>query len=423
MTPDPYDELPYRALPIEWTAPERLATASLLHGGPRPPLRGYRVLELGCADGANLLPQAYYRRHATFVGVDGAASQVALARARRSALRLSNVDFMHADILAADDRLDGAFDYIICHGVFSWVAEPVRDALLRLCARRLRTGGLLYLNYNAHPGWKIRGMVREFLQAQTAGAGTLRERAGLAQRTAAAMAESLGRHDHLFSRLLGGEFQFVCDNDVSYVAHEYLSPENHAYWRSEFLALARQHGLGYVADADFNYHSGRLPADLDATLATADIVGRSPDDTIDLVCYRQLHSPILTRSPFTRREPGAGEFANLTVASCLTPRDGAGGSPPMFQHPDGYEVEAKEAVMHAALTALRDAWPRGLRVGTLFPDVPRVMDDLRLLHRNGLIDLRYDAAEDAVNGAPLQQCEHARGYFTTAYHTREAAVG
>ena len=68
-SPNPYDELPYQSFPIEWTAPERLALASLLHGGPRPLLDGYRVLELGCGSGANLLALAYYRQHVTFLGV------------------------------------------------------------------------------------------------------------------------------------------------------------------------------------------------------------------------------------------------------------------------------------------------------------------------------------------------------------------
>src|SRR5436190_23915151 len=99
--PNPYDELPYKSLPIEWTAPERLALTSLLHGGPRQSLDAYRVLELGCADGANLLPMAYYRKGAQFVGVDGAASQINLANSRRMALQLSNIEFIHADFLQA----------------------------------------------------------------------------------------------------------------------------------------------------------------------------------------------------------------------------------------------------------------------------------------------------------------------------------
>ena len=119
---NPYDEVPYKSHPIEWTAPERLALASILHGGPRASLEDYRVLELGCGDGANLLPLANHRRHATFIGVDGALSQIEKANTRKSALELSNVEFIHADFVNASKQLTGQFDYIIAHGIFSWVA-------------------------------------------------------------------------------------------------------------------------------------------------------------------------------------------------------------------------------------------------------------------------------------------------------------
>src|SRR5262245_13196912 len=236
-----YDELPYRSFPIEWTAPERLALTSLLHGGPRPPLDRYRVLELGCGNGANLLPLAYYRRHAAFVGVDGAASQIDVARGRQSALGLSNAEFIHADFLTADPLLSGRFDYIIAHGVFSWVPHDVRDALLELCAGRLRPGGLLYLNYNTRPGWDVRGLVREFLLAQTAAEPGLHARSELAVAVAQKMVAALTGVEHPYSQLLAREFQFVEGGDITWVGHEFLSPDNHPYWRSELLALARRY--------------------------------------------------------------------------------------------------------------------------------------------------------------------------------------
>ncbi|MEP6935336.1 MAG: class I SAM-dependent methyltransferase, partial [Nitrospirota bacterium] len=199
-TINPYDELPYRSLPIEWTAPERLAVASLLHGGPRAPLDTYRVLEIGCGNGANLLPLAFYRRQGNFVGVDGACSQIEIAEARKSELKLSSIDFICADFLTAAKQLSGQFDYIIAHGIFSWVSHDVRDALLGLCAERLSRGGLLYLNYNTRPGWNIRGMVREFLLAQTAGIASLLDRARAAQVVAAKVVESLRVGEHPYSQ-------------------------------------------------------------------------------------------------------------------------------------------------------------------------------------------------------------------------------
>ena len=400
---NPYDELPYKSFPVEWTAPERLAVASLLHGGPRSPLDTYRVLELGCGGGANLFPLAFYRRQGNFVGIDGARSQIEIADARKSELKLSNIDFICTDFLTAAQQLSGQFDYIIAHGIFSWVSNEVRDALLGLCAERLRHGGLLYLNYNTRPGWNIRGMVRDFLLAQTAGTASLLDRAQAAQDVAAKVVASLTVGEHPYSQLLSNEFKFVCENHVSYVAHEFLATDNYAYWRSEFLGLAGRYGLEHVADADFNYPSGKIPEDLGLRLMTGGIVGRGLDDTVDLLCYRQLHSPILTKGPWARQPPTIDEFSNLFIASCLVPCASSGPEHQMFQHPSGYQVEAKEEVIRTALNRLQPLWPRGVRIGAVFPDVAQVMEDLKLLHRNDLIELRciepgaYGDCSDPLN--------------------------
>ena len=365
--PDPYDELPYRSLPVEWTAPERLALASLLHGGPRPPLDAYRVLELGCGDGANLLPLAYYRRHGEFVGVDGAGHAIEAASDRCAGLRLSNLSFVQADFSAAAERLSGAFDFIIAHGVVSWVPDEARDALLALCAQRLRPGGLLYLNYNTRPGWTVRGMVRDHLLAETAGTAGLERRARQAQDCAARITASLtAAASHPYSRLIANEFALVADKHLSYIAHEYLAAQNRAYWRSEFLDLERRHGFEHVADADFNHDSGRVPDGLEDLLRDGNIAGRDPDQTADLLCYRQMHSPILALGPIRRTPPSAEELAALTIASCLAPSDGEEDAAE-FQHPSGQRVDVPDAANRAALESLLEVWPRGLPVRDVFP--------------------------------------------------------
>jgi SAM-dependent methyltransferase len=419
---NPYDELPYRATPIEWTAPERLALASLLHGGPRVDIHAaHRVLELGCADGANLLPMAYYRRHASFVGVDGARTQTDLATARAAELGLSNVAFVHADFTTADACLAGQFDFIVVHGVFSWIPPAGRDALLQLCARRLRPGGLLYLNYNAKPGWNVRGMVREFLLAQTADLPGLRARAEAARSVCHRLIEAMGGEEHAYRRLMLNELRLVRDGDPSYVAHEYLAPDNHAYWHSELLALVGAHGLAYVADADFDQPWARLDDDFTAWLHREQVRGQGLEDTVDLLLYRQLRSPILTQAPLVHREAQAHELAALHIASQLAPlHDPAGPLPMMFGHPSGYEVEVSEAQVRDALVRLAPCWPRGLRVDEAFTSVPAVTDDLRLLQRNGLVTLRYDEPADcSVSGTALNRLEAAwSGYQTAPDHGR-----
>ena len=424
---NPYDELHYRCFPIEWSAPERLALASMLHGGPRKSLGSYRVLELGCGNGANLLPLAFYRRCAEFVGVDGARSQVDIARSRALALNLPNVEFIHADFSNADALLRGRFDFILAHGIFSWVPIDVRDSLFSLCASRLEAGGLLYLNYNCYPGWKIRGLVRSFLLARTAGTIDLRARAESAKELAARVASACAGDDqHPYSRLIANEFRFVCENDVSHIAHEYLAADNHAYWRSEFLRVAARHGLEYVADADFNYPSSRVTDSLQSALLEQQIAStHTLDDAVDLLCYRQLHSPILSRAPVRRVGVSVEEVSELWAAARLTPCAVNDGEHPTFLHASGYRVEAKEEAMRAALAKLHPLWPRGIRVGELFTDVRHVLNDLQLLQRNGLIELRCNepSGDHEMHGESLHHLELAwAGYVTTPYHTIEAGT-
>lgn len=431
---NPYDEVPYPSMPIDWSAPERLALASLLHGGPRVGLDEYRVLELGCGDGGNLVPMSYYRRHASFVGVDGARGAIEVARRRAAELGLANLQLVQADFAEADAHLDGTFDFILAHGVLSWISDQARDSLLELCGRRLRPGGLLYLNYNARPGWNVREMVRDLLLAETVSAGSLHQRALRAQALAGELARGLATvNDHPYSRLLERELRFVCDGHIAYVAHEFLSPHNTPYWRRHFLGLAADHGLAYVADADFNYPSGRVGHELPERLSALGLGGLPLDDTVDLLSYRQLHSPIFTRQPDTlapsapqphpRLAPTVDELAALLVAASLVPLNPGQSAPARFLHPSGFEVEAKDEPMRAAFERLAPLWPRAVSLPSLFPGPAPPFDDLMLLYRHGLIDLRLvEAGDFAAPAGPLNEREAQWGllHATTPWHTREA---
>lgn len=421
QSPDPYDAVPYRSLPVAWTAPERLALASLLHGGPRVVPDTCRVLELGCGDGANLLPMAYFRREAEFVGVDAAESAIRIAGDRAARLDLSHTSFVHADFAAADAQLSGAFDIIVAHGVFSWVPDQTRDAMMALCARRLHPGGLLYLNYNAKPGWGVRGLVRDYLLAETGGTTDLDARARQSQERAAAIAAALPDDaPHPWVRLIADELRLVAGKHASYIAHEYLAPENRSYWRDEFLALVRAHGFDHVADADFNFDSGRRPGGLESLLEHVAIADGNPHRTIDLVSYRQMHSPILAHAPLDRVQPGRDELSALSVASCLVPSDGEDGA--SHEHPSGLRVDVPDAASRASLQHLRTLWPQGMPVREAFADADRVIGELLELHRFGLIELRCSEPADAgLDPAPLNALEAAAGYRTTAHHTWEPA--
>lgn len=412
---NPYDELEYRSRPIACTAPERLALVSLLEGGPRARLDQYRVLELGCGSGANLLPLAFYRPRSTFVGLDGARSQIELGEARRVAAGVDNLQLIHSDFATAFDELPGKFDYIIAHGVFSWVDRGSRDALLQIFSEKLLPGGLVYLNYNSRPGWNVRGLVRDFLLAQTKMEGSLRARAELARETAVALIPALDGAQHPYVLLMANELKFVGEGELSWIAHEYLCADNHPYWHSEFIELAGRHGLKYVADAGVHDASN---------LASTELEQREPRlsiDAMDLFSYRQLRAPILTLDPFERNPPTPTELGALTVASSLEASPAEPGANTVFRHASGYEVETKDEDMRTALERLRAIWPNGCVIRALYPEVSRFAEDLLLLHRNGLIELRCrEPADSNVAAERLKRLElEWGGYFTTPDHRWE----
>src|SRR4029079_13501853 len=157
-----YDEVPYRSHPFAQTHPARLAPTAFLFGMKPAHTDHCRVLEIGCASGENLLPMANQFPDSEFVGIDLSAVQIAAAQSTVEALELNNVRLLHADLRSLPDDL-GMFDYVIAHGVYSWVSDETQHALLKLCGQRLRPHGVAYVSYNTYPGWHMRGMIRDMM--------------------------------------------------------------------------------------------------------------------------------------------------------------------------------------------------------------------------------------------------------------------
>jgi cyclopropane fatty-acyl-phospholipid synthase-like methyltransferase len=157
-----YDAVAYISKPFPQTHPDNLATLATLFGLQPPPLDNCRVLELGCASGGNLIPMAVSLPGSTCVGIDLSANQIADGQKTLAALGLKNVQLKHLSILDIDESF-GEFDYIICHGVYSWVPEDVQDKILSICAANLARDGVAYVSYNTFPGWHMRGMIRDMM--------------------------------------------------------------------------------------------------------------------------------------------------------------------------------------------------------------------------------------------------------------------
>lgn len=149
-----YNQFPYSSHAYPHSAPEQLQAIAHVFGHSAPSVGTARVLELGAAGGGNLIPAAIRNPAMRAVGVDLSDVQVEMARARAHELGLQNIEFVQADLAELEGEALGEFDYIICHGLYSWVPPQVQEAMLRICGNNLAPGGLAFVSYNTYPGWK-----------------------------------------------------------------------------------------------------------------------------------------------------------------------------------------------------------------------------------------------------------------------------
>lgn len=120
--------------------------------GPDKPMC---IAEVGCGTGYTALVLAAGNPGSQVIGLDYNPAHIAEARSMAAAAGLDNVTFLEVDLAQMDERMLDAlpeFDLVTAHGVWSWVADPVRQGVLQLLQRRLKAGGVAMVSYNALPG-------------------------------------------------------------------------------------------------------------------------------------------------------------------------------------------------------------------------------------------------------------------------------
>lgn len=360
-----YDESPYACNPIPCTAPEQLALAALLHGGPAPRFTSARVLEIGCGDGANLMPLAYFRPDCRFVGVDASAVQIDDARRSAERLALVNVVLHAGDIRAVGPTL-GEFDYIVAHGVMSWVSDAVRDAIFALCRDHLAADGLAYLSFNTNPGWLVRGLVRRSV-LQPRGRRSLEALTAGARERAQAMRAVIEAAEHPYAQLLRRELEIAEGAGESALLHDYLAPHNRAYWFAEFAERAAGFGLRYVVEAPYAVAEYRVPAAIGRAARELENDPLKIETLIDVLWYRQHRASLFCRSDSAAPAPSrAALLERVTIAAGCRPE------PEPVRYDTGVEqtfvglsepsivTRTSDSLDKAALALLAELWPLGI---------------------------------------------------------------
>ncbi len=249
---DFYDELTYETNPFPETHPGNLAALGRLFGIQTTPAQHCRVLELGSATGGNIIPMAWYLPQSEFVGVELSAAQVAMGQGIVSKLALPNIRLEVGDILELDAAHIGQFDYIIAHGVYSWVPAVVREKILSVARECLTPNGLAYISYNLLPGWRMRGSLRDLLLHATRDVVGAEAKYHTAIAALERLQQALQGAEADSQHYVQKEITYLLGSHPSYLLHEYLAGENNAFLFSEFLSDAGRHGLQYVCETDLH---------------------------------------------------------------------------------------------------------------------------------------------------------------------------
>jgi methyltransferase-like protein/trans-aconitate methyltransferase len=264
-----YEAVSYRSKPIAFAEPDSIAANALLHGITPPPPDRCRMLELGCAAGMNLVSVAFTSPKSQFVGIDLSPSHIESGKMLLSEMGLRNVTLEARGIETIGEDF-GTFDYIVCHGVYSWVPPHVQDAILDVCRRSLAPNGIAYVSYNTYPGWHQREMVRNMLMFHDDPSLPPTDRIARARSFAAFLATPDRDDDSLYGRVLREELKQVAAERDAHFFHEQLEPYNTPIYFADFARRAAQHGLAYLGEA-------KPSTETHATARIRESLGENPD--------------------------------------------------------------------------------------------------------------------------------------------------
>lgn len=242
--------------------PSRIGAVAALSGYPAVSPSKCTYLELGCGDGGNLIPLAESYPSSSFVGVDLDPRAIALADARVKALGISNVRFIHSDLLTFELAHCGlnSFDYIVCHGLYSWVPAVVQERVFQIISSGLSERGLGYVSYNVLPGWRQRGVLRDIMRF---GVSLGKETLGKPQTEVLSPEERLKAgaqfltfvsgvrqsEEDLYGKYLKEAISRLQHADLPYLVNEYLGEYNEPVSFLQFMEQAKKSGLQYVGEA------------------------------------------------------------------------------------------------------------------------------------------------------------------------------
>lgn len=279
---------------IRETAPAWLDHVALISGFDAPGRdAGFSWCDLGCGPGTNAGVMAATHPDGSFVGIDSLPAHIDEARLLASEAQIPNVRFLALDFAAATTLDFGGFDYIVSHGVYTWIDQDAREQWLGFIDGHLKPGGLLYVSYNAIPGRAADLPLQRLVRALGGGSmpGNTRDRMQAALSVVDSM-NQLKAPALVSSPMMQSLKEHRVGFDPDYLVHELMVP-----WDPQCVTDVRAHlgsiGLRPVGSATLvenydNFVLGRAARELLATIEDPDAREFARDFMIDQFFRRDV---------------------------------------------------------------------------------------------------------------------------------------
>jgi methyltransferase-like protein/cyclopropane fatty-acyl-phospholipid synthase-like methyltransferase len=373
-----YDQIPYMSISHSLTHPDAMATIGTLLGLRPPNVQKCSVLELGCADGSNLIPMAMGLPESEFFGLDFSGVQIDQGQQAISKLGLTNINLKQMDIMDVEASL-GRFDYIIVHGIFSWVPDKVRDKIFSICNHNLAAEGIAYISYNTLPGWYLKKAVRDMMLYHIRKIKEPRGKIEHARNfinfmatSAVSMTQNPGnRLDDIHAVILKHENKWLTDNTDTYMFHEDLEENNDPMYFYQFAEWAGRHELQYLSEVEMDeVFMHDIPVEIrNSMLAMA-------DDLIELEQYRDFlmnrffrRTLLVHHDLSVARKINPDRLSSLFAGSNCLPFssnvDISSRKVEQFVCSQGAKLATDHPVTKAAMLYLSETWPQVVTLDTL----------------------------------------------------------
>ena len=355
-----YDQIPYTSRPFPQSHPQRMAALGRLFGLTPPDLSNCRVLELGCASGGNLIPLAAAFPAAQFVGIDLSGVQIAEGQARIKRLGAKNIRLINMSISDVTTGL-GTFDYIICHGVYSWVPLEVRDAILRVAHDNLSEHGLAYISYNVYPGWRLRAVLRDAMLFHGSAADDPAEKIARGRDFLDKLG-NLTNASSAYGQLLRQEAKNLGALEDNYIAHEYFEANNDPCYFADFVKRCGIFDLSYLTESELHLTiAENFGAETGALLRSLSDNGLERlEQYIDFLTGRTFRQSLLVRREQAHRIGrilSPASIAGLHLSTALGPDPEIDGESFVFKDRAQRTLTTTSAAVRDAVAKLAGMYP------------------------------------------------------------------